>query len=289
MTTILQKIKSNYSSFGTAEKRIADYIIKSSNVIKNLSISEMAKECNCGTATIVRFAHRLGFEGYQALKFGIVTEFNKASQIDRTINKYDDCYTIFKKRVADILFALQSTEVILDQENLNAAAKKIMSAERIVIFGLGNSAAIATDVAHKLLRLGLNAQACSDNHMQAIIASHLNRNCVAIGISHSGASKDIIEALKLSKIGSATTICVTNYAKSPIVEVSDIPLFTVSDETNHSILALSSRIATLSIFDAIYNYIVISTDSTSMNAIFNTEYSLQDKKIQYTNQTPKSR
>lgn len=114
--------------------------------------------------------------------------------------------------------------------------------------------------------------------MQAIIASHLDRQSVAIGISHSGSSKDIVEALRLSKIGSATTICVTNFAASPIVETSDIALFTKSDETKHSILGMSSRIAQLTIFDAIYTYIVIHSDKSARGAIYNTEVALQNKK-----------
>ena len=113
--------------------------------------------------------------------------------------------------------------------------------------------------AHKFLRLGLNAQACCDNHMQAIIASHLNRKSLAIGISHSGQSRDIVEALELSKIGSAATMCITNYDTSPIVKVSDIALFTKSEETKYSILALSSRIAQLAILDALYTYLVTPT------------------------------
>ena len=96
---------------------------------------------------------------------------------------------------------------------------------------------------------------------------------------HSGASKDIIDALQLSKIGNATTVCVTNYADSPIVKNSDICLFTKSDETNHSILAMSSRIAQLAIFDAIYTYIVLNANKASINAIYNTETALKDKKI----------
>lgn len=133
--------------------------------------------------------------------------------------------------------------------------------------------------AHKFLRLGLNAQACCDNHMQAIIASHLNRKSLAIGISHSGQSRDIVEALELSKIGSATTMCITNYDTSPIVKVSDIALFTKSEETKYSILALSSRIAQLAILDALYTYLVIHTDKAAMNAIYNTEYALKKKKL----------
>jgi DNA-binding MurR/RpiR family transcriptional regulator len=151
-------------------------------------------------------------------------------------------------------------------------------AQRIVVFGLGNSAAIATDLAHKLLRVGLNAQACCDNHMQAIIASHLGERCVAVGISHSGASTDILDSLELAKMAGATTICMTNFAKTPIVELSDIVLYTRADETKRSVLAMSSRIAQLAIIDALYSYIVIHTDAGATQAIYNTESALKRKK-----------
>ena len=153
-----------------------------------------------------------------------------------------------------------------------------MRADRIVIFGLGNSAAIAQDAAHKFLRLGLSAQSCCDNHLQAIVASHLRRGSVAIGISHSGSSKDIVDALRLCKICGATTVCITNHGSSPIVDASDIALFTKSDETKHSILAMSSRIAQLAILDSIYTYIVLNADKASRQAIYNTEIALQNKK-----------
>ena len=41
---------------------------------------------------------------------------------------------------------------------------------------------------------------------------------------------------------------------------------------------MSSRIAQLTIFDAIYTYIVINKDDESVDAIFNTENALQYKK-----------
>ena len=279
MESIMHNIRTLYDDMGRSEKRIADYILSNSQSIIEMSISELASKCGSGDATVVRFSRRLGFTGYQALKLGIAAEISSVSAIDRTINKTDSCYEIFQKRINDILISLKNTESVLNHTQLELAAKSIMAAKKIIIFGLGNSSAIAMDATHKFLRLGLNAQACCDNHMQAIIASHLNRDSVAIGVSHSGNSKDIIDALRLSKIGNAFTICVTNHSNSPIVKNSDLCIFTKADETSHSLLAMSSRIAQLAIFDAIYSYIVINSDKASLNAIYNTEYSLQSKKI----------
>ena len=129
-----------------------------------------------------------------------------------------------------------------------------------------------------MLKLGLNATAYTDNHMQAIAVSHANEKSVVIGISHSGRSKDIIQALQIAKENGATTIAITNVGKSPLCKVSDIILRTVSDETNYRILGLTSRLTQLVIVDAIYSYLVCHLPSAEGN-ITATESSLQTKKI----------
>ncbi len=278
MESTIHRIRRLYNDMGPGEKKIADYVLNNTQETIDSSISELAERCGCGDATIVRFSRRLGFEGFQALKIGIAAEMGSISSIGTEIEVTDTCFDIFQKRISDILIALQNTESVLDVNDLELAAKTIMNAKHIVIFGLGNSAAIAGDAAHKFLRVGLRAQSCCDNHLQAIVASHLDADSVAIGISHSGASKDIIEALRIAKNGGAKTICVTNYGASPLTAAADISLFTQADETKHSILAMSSRIAQLAIFDAIYTYIVVHADQTSMQAIYNTEMALKQKK-----------
>jgi DNA-binding MurR/RpiR family transcriptional regulator len=42
---------------------------------------------------------------------------------------------------------------------------------------------------------------------------------------------------------------------------------------------MSSRIAQLTIFDAIYTYIIANSDSDAVEAIHNTESALKDKKL----------
>lgn len=279
MKSIILNIRAKYHEFGPGERRIADILIQAPNTLLPLSISQFAEKAGCGTATIVRFSKRLGLNGYQDLKIAVAREISTLSEEPEQISPSDSCYAMFTKRMRDIQIALQKTRLVLNPAAMEEAAQKIMHAKRIVIFGLGSSAPIAHDVQHKLLRIGLDASACSDNHLQAITASHLDRDCVAIGISHSGHSADIVEALKLARLCDAITICITNYARSPVTEVSDICLFTQSEETQHSILGMSSRIAQLTIFDAIYTYIISNMGSGTAAAIRNTESALKDKKL----------
>jgi len=278
MKSIILQIRSHYEQMGRGERKIADCILADPHAVLPLTITQFSQKAGCGTATLVRFAKRLGFAGYGELKLSIAQEISSLSAESEPTVSNESCYSIFSRKLRDALVALQETRFTLDPGLMDLAAQKIMTAKRIVIFGLGNSAAIAHDAQHKFLRIGLNAVACSDNHLQAIIASHLDTESVAIGISHSGRSVDIVEALKLARMNGATTICITNHDTSPITEVSDICLYTKSDETENSILALSSRIAQLTIFDAIYTYIIANANTSSREAILRTETALKEKK-----------
>ena len=279
MESILLKIKGLYSVMGNSERKIADWITVNFQEIIGLSINELASRCGCGEATIVRFSRRLGLSGYQELKLKIAQESaNTAAGGVLGIEESDHCYDIFTKRIHDIAVALENTKSVLDPDSIEKAATVIKDARRIVIFGLGNSASIAVDAQHKFLRAGLDAIAYCDNHMQAIAASHLHKGDVAIGVSHSGASIDVVDALKTARETGATTICITNFGESPINEHSDIILNTRSDETKYSILAMSSRIAQLAIFDAIYTYIVMHSNKAAVRAIKDAETALHSKK-----------
>ena len=277
----LTSIKALYPQMGRGEKRIADWILLHPHQIISMSINELAEVCGCGDATIVRFSRRLGLSGYQGLKIGIAQELSSLDKPQElsVITSADSCFDIFKKREQEVVVALEYTRNILSPDALEAAAKSIMEAENIVLFGLGSSAPITVDAQHKFLRAGLPARAYNDNHMQAIVASHLKPGDVAIGISHSGSSTDIVYALKLSRQQGATTICITNHGNSPITKHSDICLFTKAEETKHSILALSSRIAQLCIIDTLYSYVVVNKKDLSENAIRVTERALEEKKF----------
>ena len=271
------QIKILYEEMGRAEKKIADWIISNPGKLIPLSISELADQCKCSEATIVRFARRLGFDGYQALKISLAREDN-ARDVSESIKPEDSSFEVFEKVCNDIYCSLERTKKVLNPDAMSLAADKILAANKVITLGLGNSASVAVDMSHKFLRAGCNAVAYTDNHMQASAASHLSEGDVAVGVSHSGSSKDIVDALRIARSRGAVTIAVTNFGKSPILKVSDIVLNTVSDETQYSILALNSRIAQLAIVDALYFYIVFRKGEAATSAIELTEKALLSKK-----------
>ena len=99
-----------------------------------------------------------------------------------------------------------------------------------------------------------------------------------IAVSHSGSSKDIVDAMKAAKEHGALTVAITNVGRSPIDKVADILLHTSSTETDYTILALNSRIAQLAIIDTLYYYVVFNLSDKAIESITETERALKSKK-----------
>ena len=73
---------------------------------------------------------------------------------------------------------------------------------------------LALDAYHKFLKLGLHAVALSDGDLMAMSSALLGPNDVALGISHTGASRDVTDALARARSHGATTIGITHRASS---------------------------------------------------------------------------
>ena len=151
--------------------------------------------------------------------------------------------------------AVALTKSSLDIAAMEKAADALLQAKRIFIFGVGGSAAVAADVQHKFLRLGLDAHALSDVNLQTITAAFTGEKDVVFAISHSGSSKVVVDNTNLAKRNGATVISLSSMGKSPLTELADISLFTAANETRYRIVAISSRIAELTIIDTLYSYL----------------------------------
>jgi RpiR family carbohydrate utilization transcriptional regulator len=81
--------------------------------------------------------------------------------------------------------------------------------QRIEFYGVGNSGIVALDAQHKFFRLGVNAVACSDAHVQVMSATMLKPGDCAVIVSNSGRSSDLIDTADIARRRGATCIFIT--------------------------------------------------------------------------------
>lgn len=278
MNRTLLQAQLMYNDMGKSEKKVADWLFSHSGEILPYSITDLASKCDSSEATIVRFSKRLGCSGYQELKLNLAKEHEK-KVIAPIITAEDGCFEIFEKVCNDAYMSLERTKKTLSPEAMSRAAEVISASRRVVLIGLGTSASVAEDAANKLLRAGCNSSAYADTHMQAIAVSQLKAGDTLIGISQSGSSKDIAEAMKTAKSRGAVTIAITSREKSPVARISDIVLLTDTEETRHSSLGLNSHLSRLVVVDALC-YKIVYQNSARAQGIGKEEEELSSKRIQ---------
>jgi DNA-binding MurR/RpiR family transcriptional regulator len=147
------------------------------------------------------------------------------------------------------------------------AVKLLRKAKRIEIYGIGSAATIAEDAHYRMLRIGLNVKVVVDSHVQAISAALAGPGVVTLTISHSGSTHETVLATRLAKEAGATTICITNFGKSPLQAFSDLTLFTMARETNFRTEAMTSRLAQLAIIDALIACLALSDYEKSVETL----------------------
>ncbi|NLG38013.1 MAG: MurR/RpiR family transcriptional regulator [Clostridiales bacterium] len=278
-SAILYKMDSLEGIFSASDHKIADYIRANERDIIRLSIVEFAEICDTAEATIVRFCKKLGFNGYQDFKISLAQELNDPiERIFEEASKEDSAADIFSKEISSIVGTLDYTKRVLDQKNLQAVAELIRAARKVYFFGSGNSASVALDAAHKMVRAGIDSAAYTDSHMQQIHAATMRPGDVAVGISHSGSSRCVVDALASARERGAATVCMCTYGKSPITRVADYPLFTASEEVKYRVLSLSSRIAQLALIDALYIWVSIHREDQALDTMQSIEKALEKTK-----------
>lgn len=278
-------IKSRYTSLSKSEKKVADYILLYGSDVTQMSISTLARQCGVSEPTIIRFTTHIGIGGYSDLKLRIMKDLGKKTVqedglpllIDLCVNKEDKLEDIPGKMIYTTIKALNDTLSIFSFESYSRAVKAIVNAEKIDIYGVGNSGSIANDLMNKFLRIGLNARAFSDNHVQQICSLNLTQRDVAIAISHSGSTRDVVDTLKLAKEAGAITIALTNYKASKITDFADIKLYTGDFETSFYSETMVSRISQLAIVDMLYMGVLLS-DYEKFTATLNKVNMLVEKK-----------
>ena len=115
--------------------------------------------------------------------------------------------------------------------------------------------------------------------MQTIAVSYLKAGDVAVGVSQSGASKDVVEALKLAHSRGASTICITGRERAPITRHSDVTLLTDTEELRHTVLALNSHIARLAVVDALCFRVAYAHEAHILASGVANESSLKAKRV----------
>lgn len=254
--SILTTISEAYYSLTVSEKKAADYVTAHLGEVQGMSISELAAACDIAEATVSRFCRSLGCKGYNDFKLAVAKAAvanNGSVGLLGEVKETDSFEEMCRKIYGADVDAVSQTLSLIDEKKIIAAADCLESASTVFCMGQGGSMILAEEAAHLFATCGSKFFAVHDAHMQAITAANMSRNDVILFFSYSGATRAMLETVRIAKGRGVQVILITRYPKSPGAALCDIVLQCGSNESPIQLGSVAARMAQLYLLDVIFS------------------------------------
>ncbi|MFJ8107462.1 MurR/RpiR family transcriptional regulator [Streptomyces sp. NPDC096132] len=255
---LASKVRTLAPSLTRSMQRVAEAVASDPAGCAALTVTGLAERTGTSEATVVRTARVLGYPGYRDLRLALAglaaqQQSGRAPALTTDIAVDDSLADVVAKLAYDEQQTLADTAAGLDTTQLEAAVAAAAAARRIDVYGVGASGLVAQDLTQKLLRIGLLAQAHSDTHLAVTNAVQLASGDVAVAVTHSGSTGDVIEPLRVAFERGATTVAITGRPESAVTQYADHVLTTsTSRESELRPAAMSSRTGQLLVVDCLF-------------------------------------
>ncbi|MFI9550752.1 MurR/RpiR family transcriptional regulator [Nonomuraea endophytica] len=255
---LLPRIRAEQGEMPEALRKVAEVILDDPAETARMTIVDLAERSGTSTATITRFCRALGFSGYAELRVTIASQTGRAAQqhwdtdIGQEILPADGLDKVLGVVSNSDIRLIQETAAQLDLATVEKVAGVIKNAGRVLLFGVASSAAVAGEMEYRLQRIRVPTWSRSDAHSALTDAALLTDGDVAIGISHSGRTREVIEVLAEAAGHGAITVAVTSHPSSPLAEVAELVLTTAARETTFRSDGFAAIHSQLLVLDVVY-------------------------------------
>jgi RpiR family carbohydrate utilization transcriptional regulator len=211
---MLDRIKASIPALPPAEQRVAQLLLADPRSFASLPVTELAARAHVSKPTVVRFCRSVGYGGLTDFKRKLSGRVNEGVPfVHRAVGEDDRPSDLVVKVIDNAVAALlkyrnDATGHAFERA-IDALVATVEHRGRIDFYGVGNSGIVAQDAQHKFFRLGMQATACCDGHVQVMSATMLQAQDCAVIFSNSGHSRDLIDVAEIAHKKGATTIVVT--------------------------------------------------------------------------------
>jgi len=255
---LVYRIQERYGELRKSERIVADYLRENAGTRLDYSITEFARLIGVSEATVSRVSRALGYQGYPDMKLSLAEGAGSRpsfANIPFEIDETDSLITTSGNLVMLLSANMQGTQRLLDGDRLQRAVAALRAARKVVFIGVGGAAAMCEEASHLFMKAGLEVTSYNDSYSQIIAAANVDAQCVMIGISHTGTTMGVANALTLARENGATTISITNDPDSAVGKAASITFATWQSSTPQVPLYgdfLEGRISQLFLIDVLY-------------------------------------
>jgi DNA-binding MurR/RpiR family transcriptional regulator len=249
---LAERITSALDSLSPKHKRMARFILDNRYFTSFASASQVGEKNDTSTATVVRFAQALGYEGYpelqDALRAELPSYMTAANRMQALISSAKPPASSPQQVFYTDIQNIERTAGNLSDDNLNRALQMILKARRIQVIGAGLSSAASLFLAHSLKVMGFDVRAVEVEGLQAAIElSHLQPGDLLIAIDLWRYVRMTVNAIGMAKQRGIQTIAITDSIVSPLAQMADCAFEIATEGVAHS-LSVTALMSLLNVF-----------------------------------------
>lgn len=247
---LLEEIVRLKDELRKSDRRVAEVVLSNPEDVVSMTLATLARAAGVSEPTVIRFCAAIGCDGYRDMRVKLARSLAYARSTSHTaITHKDDLDTIITKVFDYNLSNLNWAQSKLDTVRFQQAVEVLSAARRIEFFGFGASGIVARDAQQKFPLFGVPCGAPVDSHQMYMTADMLGVGDVAVGISNTGHTREVVDAMRLARQRGAHTIGITGQAGSALLEFCDIGLVVETLENTDLYTPTVSRLSHLVVVD----------------------------------------
>lgn len=225
-----ERLQTHGAALAPAGKRVVQFIDQNRAMALASSAMDLAASTGTSDATVVRAVQALGFAGLgelkQALVPSVATPSTPADNMRRTLEEVGESTAqavgVVLETHAEALEALMKPEA---RSRIVAAVSALHPAERIVVFGIGPSAALAAYTAMLLERSGRRSRSLNATGiMMADQLLDLRRGDVLLALAYGRAYREVTTVFSEARRLGLPVVLVTDVTDSKLTRAADVVL-----------------------------------------------------------------
>lgn len=255
----LLKILCEKTKLTDREKDIADFILRNSEIVVEMSSRELAVATLTNSTIIVRFVKKLGYKSYNDFKMNLLYDL-KNNPLDTNnkieISKDENVYTILNKLSNLHEKVIDETKRHINIDQLLELSNWLKEVEQIDFFAVDANRSIAENISHNLFLIGKKSTVYDSIDKILLYDKVHQSSSVIIILTRLGMDKNISKAMLDLRKTKYKTVCICSNTNSLIVKRSNVFIQPVYIESVSEFGEIMYRISVSYILDLLLSLVI---------------------------------
>ena len=229
-------IRSERGQMSAIERRIADFILENTHLLRDYSSQQLANALGISQSSVVKFSQKLGFKGYPDLKFSIG---EAVARNGGDAQPSEDAAAGGQQALSEELWrakgrAEEETRLLNPPERIDAVVEMLRGADKAFVVGTGEDGVAARAFAIRLSLLGFPAIHHYDPVLVPAEVATSQPGDLLILFSERGQQSSLCQLARLFQRRGGKVVTVTRHTANPLRAHADLALLvSAHDERSH--------------------------------------------------------